>query len=337
MRRWTVVAAVVAALVALCVVPVYAQESTQVFDNQAQDLSAQGVRDPRVDRAILKQLEELRAEIKANGFAYTVGPNAAMQYDLAELCGRNALVLDASAYEREYWPGEHEISAMATLPTSYVGWFTSPRDQGNCGSCWAFSTIDEVETAVLKKTGKPHGSVGSNGQINPSSSSPDLSEEYVLSCNPYKYSCSGGNIALGMVIAPYKGVVTETCFPYTGKKKTCQYCSSPAWTLLANWGYLTSDTTIPTQTAIKTAISTYGAVTAYVYADTAFQAYTGGVFKTTKKYTSTNHAIQLVGWDDSKGAWLLKNSWGQSWGINGFMWIDYSTNRVGEGAAWGTQ
>jgi C1A family cysteine protease len=331
MRRWMVVVAVVA----MCVVPLYAQPKIQQGDNQ--DGSGQMVRDPRVDPEILKQIEEIRAEIAANGFNYTVGPNAAMQYDLAELCGRRAELLDPSAYEHEFMPGDHEVNALATLPASYVGWFTSPRDQGQCGSCWAFSTIDEAETAVLKKTGAAQGSVGSSGQINPSSSSPNLSEEYVLSCNPYKYSCNGGNIALGMVISPYKGVVTETCFPYTAKKKTCQYCSSPSWTLLKSWGYLTSDTTIPTQAAIKQAIVTYGAVTSYVYADTAFQAYTGGVFKTTKKYTSTNHAIQLVGWDDTKGAWLLKNSWGASWGINGFMWINYSTNRIGEGAAWGTQ
>ena len=66
--------------------------------------------------------------------------------------------------------------------------------------------------------------------------------------------------------------------------------------------------------AIKQAIVAYGAVTAYVYVDRTFQAYTGGVYNNTKTYRYTNHQIQLVGWDDGKGAWLLKNSWGTGWG-----------------------
>ena len=60
-------------------------------------------------------------------------------------------------------------------------------------------------------------------------------------------SYNGGNIALGIAVSPRKGVVTETCFPYTGKNNTRRYCSNPAWTLLANRGYLTPDTTIPTR------------------------------------------------------------------------------------------
>ncbi len=73
-----------------------------------------------------------------------------------------------------------------------------------------------------------------------------------------------------------------------------------------------------------------------MYADRTFQAYTGGVYNNTRRYRYTNHQIQLVGWDDSKGAWLLKNSWGTGWGIGGYMWITYTSCRVGEGAAWAT-
>ncbi len=128
----------------------------------------------------------------------------------------------------------------------------------------------------------------------------------------------------------------ETCFPYQAADLACSYCATPTWTHLSGWAYLTSDTTIPTVAAIKQAIFTYGAVTAYVYVDRTFQAYTGGVYNNTKTYRYTNHQIQLVGWDDSKNAWLLKNSWGTGWGIGGYMWITYTSCRVGEGAAWAT-
>jgi cathepsin L len=61
--------------------------------------------------------------------------------------------------------------------------------------------------------------------------------------------------------------------------------------------------------------------------------YTGGVLNRCKSRVNfTNHAIILCGWDDAKGAWLLKNSWGTGWGENGYMWIPYGCDKVGDGA-----
>ena len=86
---------------------------------------------------------------------------------------------------------------------------------------------------------------------------------------------------------------------------------------------------------IKNAIYTYGAVAAAVYVGTPFQYYTSGVFNDCRRRPkSPNHAIQLVGWDDAKGAWLMKNSWGTGWGENGFMWIAYGCDNVGYAAAY---
>ena len=309
-------------------------------------------------------IEGMRAQVKAKGWSFKVGVNPAMRYDLNQLCGRRVELLppEMLAPGSTVPPGLAKKTptpqptpqptatttptpAPSQLPNPYFGFFTPPKDQGNCGSCWAFGTIDEAETAVLVGKGAPAGEVSADGAVIDSiakgGTDINLSEQYVLSCNPWRWSCSGGNDALAFLVAPYDGAMTESCFPYQAKNLRCKYCSSPTWYQLSAWGYTPggSDTTIPTVDAIKAAIYTYGAVTAYVYADADFQAYTGGVFNATTTYSSTNHQIQLVGWDDTRdgGAWLLKNSWGTGWGIGGYMWITYDNHdRVGEGAAWAT-
>jgi len=80
---------------------------------------------------------------------------------------------------------------------------------------------------------------------------------------------------------------------------------------------------------MKTALMTYGPLDAAVDVDSAFEAYSGGIFENTNTscgadpchYTPTNHAVSLVGWDDNggDGYWILRNSWGESWGENGYM------------------
>jgi C1A family cysteine protease len=95
-----------------------------------------------------------------------------------------------------------------------------------------------------------------------------------------------------------------------------------------------SSSSVPAVSAIKQKIYDYGSVAAAVYADSYFMAYTSGCFSRNAS-GSPNHAIILVGWDDSRcttGAWRLKNNWGTGWGESGFMWIKYGVQKVGYAA-----
>jgi C1A family cysteine protease len=244
-----------------------------------------------------------------------------MQYSIEQLCGFRPELKpnDSCAYE----PGDHAMMA-ATLPTSFIGTFTPIKDQASCGSCWAFSTIAGLEAAIKFRTGATY----------------DLSEQHLVSCNPWGWGCSGGFFAFDMIVPSkgyYPGAMPETCFPYTALDSTCAYCASPTWYPVANWAYVGTSNTVPSVDAIKNAIYTYGSVSVGYYVDRYFQAYTGGVFTSCKKkVNSTNHAVILCGWDDAKGAWLLKNSWGTGWGEAGFMWIKYGCNNIGYGACYCT-
>ncbi|MGE5342248.1 MAG: C1 family peptidase [Candidatus Omnitrophota bacterium] len=285
--------------------------------------SLQGLRDRSDDqitfspddsmKTLQVKIQKMREQIRREGGTYDVDINPAMQYPLEQLCGFKS---DMSQNEA---PSTMELPAQTmTLPTSYTGFITAVKNQGNCGSCWAFGTTAAVESAILQ--------AGTNT---------DLSEQYVLDCNPWNYGCNGGFLALAMFASPYGGRL-ESCYPYTAKKARCKTTCGAAYTI-SNWAYIVNSSSIPTVDQIKTAIYTYGGVACAVYCDSLMQAYTSGCFSGTAA-GSCNHAIELCGWNDTTpcttGGWYMKNSWGTSWGMSGFMWIKYGSQMIGYAAAY---
>ncbi|BDU76321.1 C1 family peptidase [Mesoterricola sediminis] len=300
----------------------------------------------RYESRLYTQADALRRQVEAHGWHFTVGVNPAMVHGIERLCGfRPELAQpEFQAHATGSPEGEPELDPTA-LPSRYVGWFSNVKDQGSCGSCWAFSTIGGLESAYLMAHGAPQGAVGSDGRIRPSATTPALSEQQVLSCNPWGYDCNGGNYAFSMLQPSrsgrgsgyYPGAVSASAYPYIAQAVACAVPTQATWTPVRTWGYVGTGWSMPSTAAIKAAIYAHGAVSATVYADNYFMAYTGGVFDGTDNRSQVNHAIQLVGWDDAKGAWLLKNSWSPAWGINGFMWIRYGANSVGFATAWVSQ
>lgn len=226
-----------------------------------------------------------------------------------------------------------QVSGSATpllgLPTSYdlrtSGGLTGVKNQGQCGSCWAFSTVGVLEGLIKTNTG----------------ASIDLSEQFLVSCNRNSWSCDGGWFAhdyhkttLGS-LQSVAGAVLEADMPYSTSNGTCTPVSNHPYTL-ASWSYVGNGSSVAATDAIKNAIYSYGPVGAAVCVGSAFLSYSGGVFKTNEASTcssnSVNHAIVLMGWDDSTQTWLLRNSWGTSWGESGYMRIAWGTSNIGFGA-----
>jgi C1A family cysteine protease len=211
------------------------------------------------------------------------------------------------------------------LPSSF-NWCDSKactpvRDQGQCGSCWAFATVGPLESAILIKD----------------TTSRDLSEQYLVSCNSDGWSCNGGWFAHEYHQWKYvygegsAGAVWESNFPYQASNVPC----NPPHThheKIESWAYVDPNVGVPAVNDIKQAIYDHGPVGAAVCVNLAFQLYQSGVFNPLIGCNSINHAIVLVGWNDTDGAWILRNSWGSGWGEEGYMRIAYGKSLVGYAA-----
>ncbi len=255
-----------------------------------------------------------------------------------------------------------ELKLNANPTASFFDWridhdVTPVRDQ-HCGDCWAFGAIGAYEGNYLVR----HPYV--------SAASLDTSEQYMVNCATYDNGQKAGSCGGGWHVGVFEylvshGTTTEALCPETGHDEPCNPSIKPTYRAVA-WGYVTPDVQsgfedlrLPTPYEMKKALCEHGPITVAVLVTEAFEAYTGEggtpVFKeslpdktlystdtgTGKKYHNINHDVTLIGWDDSKGAWLIKNSWGTGWGNTcgvgkdkGYMWIAYGSNNIGYGAAW---
>lgn len=199
-----------------------------------------------------------------------------------------------------------ELPAAFDWRTKVEGGLQPIRNQGNCGSCWAFSVTGVVESLMrIKHPDEQH----------------NYSEQSLVDCSP-SGDCGGGYFDAFDTIKK-KGLPNEADYPYTARNGRCR-SSVPAAQKIASWSYIGNGRTSPTTEQIKTAIMKYGPVSVDVYA--GFSSYSRGVFNRCVS-ARTDHMVDLVGWDDEGGYWIMRNSWGSSWGESGYMRIKYTDSR----------
>lgn len=232
------------------------------------------------------------------------------------------------------------IEPIASLPASFDwrsqpkgNYMTNVRDQGQCGSCWAFSAVGVMEAAwnISRNT------VGNNY---------DFSEQYLVSdCHSvYGYqNCCGGwkDDALEYIMA--SGIPDEACMPYVdGNYSTgcscngeacgtnCTYRTNAACSdrtcsnRCSNWStrlkkISTTGYAGDSRDAIKTALVSKGPLAVSLRMNGSFS---NGIYRCSPD-SPTNHAVVIVGYNDAGGYWIARNSWGASWNGNGYFNVGY--------------
>jgi C1A family cysteine protease len=182
------------------------------------------------------------------------------------------------------------------------GAITAVKDQGQCGSCWAFSATETIESF--------HFLAGK--------SLTDLSPQQIVDCDTDCYGCNGGWTQNAFnYVESAGGLDTESSYPYTAQDGTCNYQPADAGAKVVSWSYVTQS---DDENAMLQTLAQTGPLSICVDAS-SWQDYNGGVLSDCGQ--SVDHCVQCTGYSTQDGtdAWNVRNSWGTDWGVNGYIYL----------------
>jgi len=249
-------------------------------------------------------INECNAKYDSGEFTFWCGINEWSDMTAAERKSRNGYIPRTIPSDAPVRNGD-----PATAPDS-VDWrqkgaVNGIKNQGQCGSCWAFSAICALEgqTAI-------HGG-----------SLPDASEQQIVSCDPSSQGCNGGwpdkvyNYVGGQ---GSNGVDTQSSYPYTASDSACdRQKTSDNQNVAATCSRPHSVGS--SEGALEEAVGNVGPISICLDAAGAFHSYSGGIFNDASCGHSINHAVACVGYDNGQDFWIVRNSWGTSWGESGYI------------------
>jgi len=203
----------------------------------------------------------------------------------------------------------------ANVPASFdwrnKGAVTPVKDQGQCGSCWAFSATENIESMWIL-AGK-----ATNKTVR-------LSEQQIVDCDNSDGGCDGGNTNTAyQYIMSAGGLEGEVNYPYTAADGTCAFNKKDVVASISNWKYATSDYS---ETTLQANLVSWGPLSICVDAAN-WQDYESGVmsWEDCAWINQLDHCVQLVGYKTNTPLgdyWIVRNSWNTDWGIQGYIWLE---------------
>jgi len=266
------------------------------------------------------EIEELQREIDANGYHWTAKRTWLTDLSDAEKASMLGLIVPPDVARRDAVMTEDMLPfpIRRDHPASFdwrdYGGVSAVTNQGGCGSCWLFGAIAALESAVMINEGIEY----------------DLCEQQILSCRTPGTGCGGGFPTWAWGYIRDHGAALEPCMPYEADDEVpCDDAFCQKYAAVSEWADIPNSID-----AIKTALGVGPVTTSFtVYSD--FYDYGSGCYENPGT-DGTNHCMLICGWDDDacggEGAWLVKNSWGDGWGDDGFVWLKYGTCNVGANA-----
>jgi cathepsin B len=206
--------------------------------------------------------------------------------------------------------------------TQWPGCIGAIRNQGNCGSCWAFSATEVLADRICIESGVAKTLVV-------------LSPQWLVSCDKENHGCAGGNLKDAWDYLVDDGVPLDSCDPYSsGDNDESGDCTAHCSTFYK----AANPREFKTPTSIQAEILANGPVqTGFtVYSD--FMTYTSGIYIYKTGSVLGGHAVKIVGWgiQGTTKYWIVANSWGTTWGLSGFFWIAFGQCGIDSDAFAGT-
>jgi len=266
-----------------------------------------------------EEINGMREEIKRKNYSFQVDINEAFQKKKDEIMGLKPPKPQPNPQPVPPEPVEPlppvpsgDVREKCDAGATRFDWrehgIVSPVRQQGCGDCYMFGALASFESAYAIHHKIPI----------------DAAEQYLHDCAK-GFGCSGGWYGTVWEQMKKQSIMGEGAYPYTAKPTICKN-QNPGGNFRVSEIHNVSHAANKVS-AIKRGLCQYGVLAGAVNATRMFTGYKSGIFNEHAKGAIT-HAINIVGWDDAKRAWLIRNSWGTWWGEQGYMWIEYGSNEI---------
>jgi cathepsin F len=209
-----------------------------------------------------------------------------------------------------------DIDVPQTLDWRNQNMVTPVKNQEQCGSCWAFSVTENIESMYCMKN-----------QLDCATFAP-LSPQEIVDCDTTDAGCDGGDPPTAyQFVMSEGGLEDDSDYPYTGQDGTCNFQANLVKVTITNWQYATQNSDEQT---MQNNLVSWGPLSICVDAE-PWQDYTGGVLMASDCSNQLDHCVQLVGYDMTQATpfWIVRNSWGTDWGENGYIRLQYGQDTCG--------